>query len=213
MRGHILKRKKIITISVLILSAVVVTAGLVLVRLKSDRDTASETPQASQENSQLTADDFVAVEVPAEANQTERTLVFTINTKDVNAMQLSAIDEYDSHAGPESVKDEDTHTLTITEAGKDVYKTSFTVSVSRTEEFADDGTIRMLEMSHTEKITLATPRFANGSEITIRNKAGKIVLKDTIEDVKTHKNKSSSYKTIVPKAEEPQAIEQREARH
>lgn len=213
MKGHILKNKKLIAISMLILGAIAMTAGLVIFRLNSDREKTPPTPQAFQGNPQLSADDFTAVEVPAEANQTERTLVFTINTKDVNAMKLSVIDEYNSHAGTDSAKDDDTHTLTITEAGKDVYKTSFKVSVSRTEEFADDGTIRMLEMSHTEKITLATPRFANGSEITIRNKAGKVVLKDIIKDVKIHNNKPSSYKTIVPKGEEVQATEQREARN
>lgn len=207
-----MKKMKLISIIAIPLAILVITGGLVLLRFRSTNDKSANTPPASEEIRQLTAEDFETVEVPNEVNQTKKVLIFSINTKDLNAMSVGSVEEYNSYPEPQIGDETDNFTFIIAESGKQVYKKSFSIPVSRAEEFADDGTIKIVGMSRAEKVTFATPRFANGSTITIRNKAGKVVLSDTIKNVKVHNNKPASYKTVIPKSEDVQGVEQRESR-
>lgn len=163
---------------------VVVVAGLVLYKwyATTQKDT--------------TYQNLETVTITDEGNSTQKMLLVTFEVGDsVDSIRLKSIDEYNSHTDVPDVR-ENQYNLSVTEEGNPVYLTYFDIPVTIVEDFSESGEIKMVAIAKEKKLAFRTPRFSDGSVFMIRDKTGKVLLRDTIKNVVVHEN-TTEFNTLI----------------
>ena len=176
------KKVVILTGTLIVLTCAVVATVLLYNKHKNDpEDTAYKNLQT--------------VTIPDDANKTQKVLLFTFEVgNSVDSMQLKSIDQYNSHADIPNTR-ENQYNFSVTEEGNPVYLSYFDIPITTVEDFSEQGKIKTVDIVKEKKLAFKTPRFTDGAVFTIRNKTGKVLVRDTIKNVSIEE-KEAMLKTI-----------------
>jgi hypothetical protein len=136
------------------------------------------------------------VTITDEGNNAQKMLLVTFEIGNAaDSIKLKSIDQYNSHADVPDVR-ENQYNLSVTEEGSPVYLTYFDIPVTIVEDFSESGEIKMVAIAKEKKLAFRTPRFSDGSVFMIRDKTGKVLLRDTIKNVVVHEN-TTEFNTLI----------------